>query len=134
MSDSKIKTEVKSKRQVAQEERVCVWRDHIRGWLESGLSQAGYCREHGLKENAFTYWKGKLTKGTLPGRSGTVYDSSSICLVPIGVKVNRESVSQGFPVGPKPLVLVIDDRFRIEVSGDFEPGTLGKLVSTLRQV
>jgi hypothetical protein len=57
----------KSKRQIAQEEKVRFWQGHIRGWRESGISQVGYCREHGLKETAFTYWKGKLTQD----RSGT---------------------------------------------------------------
>jgi hypothetical protein len=131
----------KSKRQIAQEEKERFWQEHIQGWRQRGISQVGYCREHGLKETAFTYWKGKLTQagsadsGTLAdsGRS-TGCGSPSISLVPIGVKVNVEPESLPQAIAPKPLVVVVDGHYRIEVSGDFESATLGKLVSTLRQL
>jgi hypothetical protein len=117
----------KSKRQIAQEEKRCFWQRHIQGWKESGISQVGYCREQGLKETAFTYWKGKLTQS-----SSAPSDRSAISLVPIGMKVDIDPSPK--PIISKPLVVVVDGRFRIEVSGDFESATLGKLVSTLRQL
>ena len=95
-----------------------------------GINQADYCREHGLKEAVFTYWKGKLTQGT--SAISNASSASSISLVPVAVKVNLEPPPQ--PIAPKPLVVVIDSRYRIEVSGDFESATQGKLVSTLRQL
>ena len=30
------------------------WLTHIKDWQQSGLSQAGYCRQHGLNANSFT--------------------------------------------------------------------------------
>jgi hypothetical protein len=141
----------KTKRQIAQEEKVRFWQEHIQGWRQSGISQVGYCREHGLKETAFTYWKGKLTQ---VGPAGTDTSAGSgrsagcstppISLVPVGLKVNVESESLPPPItpqpdtaqaiAPKPLVVVVDGHYRIEVGGDFESATLGKLVSTLRQL
>ena len=30
------------------------WKNHIEGWQASGLSQAEYCRRHGLNANTFS--------------------------------------------------------------------------------
>jgi len=158
----KTKTKTKTKRQIATEERQCFWQNHIQGWRERGINQVDYCREHGLKETAFTYWKGKLTQesasifntsavsdassassssASSSAASSSAASSSSISLVPVGIKVNVEPSPQrngdfkmAQPLAPKPLVVVVDSHFRIEVSGDFESATLGKLVSTLRQL
>ena len=131
----------KTKRQIAQEEKERFWQEHIQGWRESGISQVDYCREHGLKETAFTYWKVKLTqdRSATPGRSAVVSDTSSISLVPVGVKINVRPELSPKALTPqsvvlKPLVVVVDGHYRIEVSGDFESATLGKLVSTLRHL
>jgi len=137
-TEIKIRTGIKTKRQIAQEEKVSFWQNHIRMWRERGINQADYCREHGLKETAFTYWKGKLTqdRSTVSDISA-VSDTSPISLVPLGVRVNLEPSPKSFtpqPIDPKPLVVVVDGHYRIEVSGDFESATLGKLVSTLRQL
>jgi len=150
-TEIKATPETKTNRQIAQEEKSRFWQEHIQRWRESGISQADYCREHGLKEGAFTYWKGKLThagsatsgRAVNSGRSA-VSDTSAISLVPVGVKVNVKSepspqaVTPQFitppPIVSKPLVVVVDGHYRIEVSGDFESATLGKLVSCLRQL
>ncbi len=132
MINTKPKAECRSKKQIAQEEKICFWQKHIQGWRESGAKQADYCRGQGLKETAFTYWKGKLTQaGSAPS------DRSAISLVPVEIKVNVDPSPKAItsqPVVPKPLVVVVDGHYRIEVSGDFESATLGKLVSTLRQL
>ena len=36
------------------------WQLHIVQWQASGLSQAGYCREHSLHVHQFSYWKRKF--------------------------------------------------------------------------
>ena len=35
-------------------------RAFFRDWQASGLSQAGYCRKHGLSDKSFVYWKKRL--------------------------------------------------------------------------
>ena len=126
MIKTKSKTKIKTKSQMAREEKRCFWHNHIQGWRESGLNQIDYCRRQGLKRDQFTYWIGRLAQD-----SAAISDSSSISLVPVAVKVNVEPSPQ--PIAPKPLVVVVDSRFRVEVSGDFESATLLKLVSALRQ-
>ena len=41
------------------------WRRHLTDWRTSGLSQAAYCRRHGLDVKRWTYWRRTL-KPTLP--------------------------------------------------------------------
>jgi hypothetical protein len=36
------------------------WQQHIAQWQASGLSQAGYCRQHELTAHQFSYWKCKF--------------------------------------------------------------------------
>ena len=38
------------------------WQKHVRSWRESGMTQADYCRTHGLKNNRMTYYKLKDDK------------------------------------------------------------------------
>jgi transposase len=106
----------KTKRQIMQEEKQHFWQDHIQAWRKSGISQSEYCRREGLNKDAYFYWKRKLSQ-----------DSSPISLVPLPVKVKLQPTR-------KPLVVVVGNRFRIEVSEDFKSATLGKLVRTLEGV
>ena len=39
------------------------WQQHIAQWQASGLSQAGYCRQHELPAQQFSYWKCKFLMG-----------------------------------------------------------------------
>ena len=32
------------------------WQRHVEAWRESGLSQAGYCHQHGLNRKTFSLW------------------------------------------------------------------------------
>ena len=36
------------------------WLEHLEAWKQTDLTQADYCRMHGLRANQFWYWKSKL--------------------------------------------------------------------------
>ena len=36
------------------------WLEHLEAWKQTNLTQADYCRMHGLRTNQFWYWKSKL--------------------------------------------------------------------------
>ena len=55
---------------VEGQQRRKFWENHLRAWQASGVSQAGYCRKHGLSHKSFVYWKKRLVAGKgcgLPG-------------------------------------------------------------------
>lgn len=43
-----------------------LWPEHVSKWRDSGLSQADYCRQHGLCQNSFSYHKLKSSTGLMP--------------------------------------------------------------------
>ncbi len=41
-------------------EKTNLWSAHIEAWRQSGVSQAEYCRENGINNHQFGYWKKKF--------------------------------------------------------------------------
>lgn len=54
-----------------------IWKDHFVAWRSSGLTQAAYCRQHGLSIASFGYWR-----RTLEARSATT--SAAVLPIVIG--------------------------------------------------
>jgi hypothetical protein len=47
------------------------WSEHVSKWRDSGLSQADYCRQHGLCQHSFSYHKLKSSTGLMPTKGGS---------------------------------------------------------------
>ncbi len=45
------------------------WPEYVSKWRDSGLSQADYCRQHGLCQNSFSYHKLKNSTELMPTKS-----------------------------------------------------------------
>lgn len=56
------------------------WQQHINQWHKSTLNQAQYCRQHHLKESAFSYHKNKLAHHSKASSPEPVKPSSFIQL------------------------------------------------------
>lgn len=48
--------------QNGKSERESVWRAHVAAWKAGCGSQAEYCRQHGLTQNDFSWWKRELAR------------------------------------------------------------------------
>ncbi len=44
-------------------EQARFWQRHLDRWERSGVSQAAFCRRHGLKAVTFGWWKQELATG-----------------------------------------------------------------------
>lgn len=99
------------------------WRKHLGQLQASGMSQAGYCREHGLKWFQLHYWRKKL-EGAEEETVGAV-GGGRLRLVPIQVISERGAPKQGG-------IQLSFDEFTIEVNEGFPSETLQKLIKTLR--
>jgi hypothetical protein len=86
------------------------WQRHIEQWLQSGLSQAAYCRERNLKIKSFTYFKSRLKKN-LPVQF---------------VQVPVEPVQL-----PSFLKLNIGSSFQIDIPDGFSQNTLTQVLQVL---
>lgn len=53
---------VNKKSGAANVSRESFWREKLKQWLESGQSQAAFCKIHELSENSLSYWKVEIKK------------------------------------------------------------------------
>jgi hypothetical protein len=95
------------------------WREHVQRQRSSGLTMSAYCRSQNLSRDTFIYWHRKLKK-LVSAASGTEF-----ALVP----VQRDNAKEHAVLG-----LIVGERFRIEVNGDFSAPVLTKLVLTLERM
>ena len=92
------------------------WERHIQSWQVSGLSQTEYQRRHNLPKWQFVYWKKKFDKSV---------SSNEMALVPI-------PLPQTMPAAP--LRLIVNDRYRIEISEGFQPVVLEQVLEVVNRV
>ncbi len=115
----------------SREAKAAFWRAHLRTWRVSGLSQAAYCRLHGLSLKSMNY-RNRTLSLDFPAEEG---DSSTtgntkatpaITFVPVPLPRGPAGVGAFAP-----LQVVLGERLRIRVDGDFDPALLMKLIRTL---
>lgn len=92
------------------------WRDRLREWKESGLSQVAYCARNNLSRDSFNYWKRKLKAA---GESARFVEVA--ILKPSATVLTRRS----------PLRLRITDAYWIEIERDFDRESLNRLIDVL---
>jgi len=102
---------MEKRRAVEIAEKRKTWEERIKGWKESGLSQAEYCRVHELRKYQFLYWKKRITS-----------ESARLVEVPI----------QSLPSICSPMLsVVVGGVYRIELSEGFDPASVEKLLRVL---
>ena len=92
------------------------WQSHINAWKQSGISQADFCRRHGLDIKVFGYWKRKL-----------VSKSEGVSFVPVSIKPSHSASVKSV----SSLKIVTCNGLSIEVTDGFNPATLRMLLDTI---
>ena len=100
-----------------EQKRTC-WKRHLDRWRTSGLTQIEYCRRHQLKAHQFTYWKKRLA----PADDG-------ITFVPVDIRSRGRQLAAA---ASSSLRLIVDGDLQIEVTADFDPQLLRRLIASLR--
>src|SRR5665213_3266072 len=80
------------------------WRRHLKAQVRSGLSVAGYCRRHGLREHGFYWWRRELAR-----RDAAV----PAAFVPVNVTVERPVTAREQEREAIEIVLPGDRRVRV---------------------
>ncbi len=102
---------------VEGQQRRKFWEKHLSDWQASGLSQTGYCREHGLSIKSFVYWKKRLVSARV-----------SVSLVEVPRFQSAPMVS---PL--RPLRLMVGNRYGVEIERGFDEETLDRLLRVLEE-
>lgn len=95
------------------------WLEHIEQWQVSEVSQADYCRQHGLCQKKFSYRKQhsgfRMEKaGASPGFSRVQVDSSTPAAFDAGLslRLNNDACIEGITEGNLALVQPLLTLFR----------------------
>lgn len=101
------------------------WRTHLAAQGRSGLTQVEYCRRNRLSKSTLGWWKQKLHKSGSPPWT----------LIPVSVVTAKNSAP--FKSGPQTssgLTLIARSGDLIEISVDFHPPTLERVLRTLEKM
>jgi hypothetical protein len=106
-------------------ERAKYWSDLVTAWSQSGLSQAEFCRQRGVKVASLTWWKRQLHKlrGDAPKDGGRL----------VKAKAGKGFVEvrlTGMPSAPTYEVLLARGR-SIRVPAQFDPQILSRLIAAV---
>lgn len=104
--------------QTTTERKRQLWSDRIESWKQSGLSQRAYCEQHQLALGTFSNWRSHLKKQVAGDQTGKPQ------FLPVTLQQSRHAT----------LVLKINNRHSIEISSDFDPDLLSKVVQAVQQV
>lgn len=108
----------------SRESKLEFWKRHLDQLSASGLTQAAYCRKHGLKWYQLHYWRRKLSEAGEPG--------GRLRLVPLRPVSSVQSPS------PEPIqanhIEVIHNGLTIRVRPGFDADCLQKTIKALSQI
>jgi hypothetical protein len=94
------------------------WRQHVSQWLNSGLSQSQYCREHKLASGSFSTWKIKLV--------GPDNDTPPVRKKPLLLPVEIEHKTLPFTIE-----IVINANVSLRVPSDQDPKAVKRWIEVL---
>ena len=97
-------------------DRAAYWGELNRAWDASDQTAVAFCRQRHINPGTFAWWRRELARRA-GGRSGRLPKPSFV-----EVKVGSGSLGRGYE-------LALGNGRRIIVSGDFEEGTLRRLIS-----
>jgi transposase-like protein len=86
-----------------REARRQFWREHVHAWRRSGEGRDDYCREHGLNEQTFNLWVGRLRDELRPGTNGAAHTtdeaspetSAAPTFIPVEIAAEDEAPPTG---------------------------------------
>jgi hypothetical protein len=106
-----------------------VMQGHITQWQASDLTQAAYCKEHGIKPHIFSYYKKKFS-------SDSAAATHSSQLVPVKLVANDASLGSNLSSssGSGVLRLTHANGFSLEINSHTDMASLKPLLELLRSV
>lgn len=97
------------------------WRNRVKDWERSGLSQAEYCRQHKLKASQFLYWKKRI--------AGKLTPTASFVQIPVHKTPILSSLHRNSPIRIK-----IENRYCVEVDKGFDPESLEYVLEVISRL
>jgi transposase len=96
-----------------------LWLDRLAQWEKSGLSQVAFCKKHQLVYGTFVYWRSHLRK-----LNSNCHTSNPVTFFPVTFKAEQDT----------PLVLQINQHYRIELRTGFNARLLAQVIQAVQQI
>lgn len=110
---------------VTMRQRKSDWREHIKRWKRSGLTQTQYCNEHDIAYRTFCTWKARLS------RSEKRAASKAPALVELPPQTVQDLTLSAPAQNSSRMVLQVGE-FHVALYDDFSVTSLRRLVRLLR--
>jgi transposase-like protein len=116
------------------------WRERLAGWRGSGQSIGAYCRELGLSEQQFYYWRARLRQeagaaSSPPERSGPSARHGAVTTGAVSfVEVPRDQRLSSGLVTTAVVTVVVPSGWRVEVGPGFDGATLREVLTVVASV
>ena len=107
-----------------KEAKLVFWQKHVRTWEASGLSQAEYCRNHGLREKQLNYYK--LRDSRFPINDATLKDNAAAPLDKLFIPVIRSERAAA------KVQVVLKNGVTVEFNDDIDPAWVGKFLGCVK--
>jgi hypothetical protein len=118
------------------------WREHMRRYERSGLTIRAFCRQEGLVDHQFSWWRRELRQRARESASPTTHRKSKK-----RVRLRKTSRQKSTPKAtflpvqidhsasvPSGIEIILDRPPRIRVSGDLDTEQLRQVIRVLEQV
>ena len=100
------------------------WTRILEKWRQSGLPGTEFCRKRGMPVSAFRFWLKEI-----PHRQGRRKSGGK--KPPLRFLPARVILDQTKAIGGMPLEVIVSNGRAVRIAGDFDPGTLRKLLDVL---
>ena len=119
-------------------ERAQYWQRYLDRWERSGLSQARFCRRHGLKAVTFGWWKRKLAterthirrRGADAGRASSVAHRADFVEVAMTSTGMAEVAMTS--AGMAAYEVVLSRGVVLRLPADFDPDRVSQLIAVVK--
>ena len=109
------------------------WRELVRGWPGSGLTQRAYCERHGISVGSLHRWRERLRdEETSRDVSVATASMERPRLIPIRL-AGTHTTAESQPASAVSLTLVFRDGLRLEIAASCDLGLLGQVIEVLRE-
>ena len=105
------------------------WRELVRSWPRSGLTQRAYCERHGISVGSLHRWRERL-RGEVTPSDGLVATARMERPRLISVEF---AGPESQPASSASLTLVFGDGLRLEIAAGCDPRWLGEVIERLRE-
>ena len=113
------------------------WQQRVLDWRSSGKTQAAWCVENGISTKTFRRWKSRVFRKSEPSSGkATSVQRPTQSFIPLEIMGDAASGKNASKTNAKTKsgMSVGIGKFSVEVSSDYDPSFLKRLLATIAEI